>query len=327
MLKGISSLIFTAVFCTAVMAHHSDLTVSRVEIEYAGNMPMTLYIFGSGFGHGLPRVKLDGTKLLVVSNVDGRIVANLPNTRSWNAGTYLLRVTSSNGNRDDSFDVTIGAEGPAGDPGPQGEAGPPGPQGDPGAPGPQGITGPAGPQGPAGTNGSTGPQGPQGDPGPQGLPGPVGAQGPQGEPGPEGPQGPQGPAGGITTVGFNSGSGSNPTDVLAFLAARVTLTVSSTQKVLVTSHKALGSGAVGGASDLRLYICYQGEDGVLTRVGGGILGLRVAQNTRQTFGMSASVANLPAGVYQFALCGNVSTGTGSNWNSNDFSYTTALLLD
>lgn len=58
-----------------------------------------------------------------------------------------------------------------------------GSQGPPGPPGVQGPIGPAGPQG------STGPQGTQGSSGPQGSPGATGSQGQQGPAGPQGPPG------------------------------------------------------------------------------------------------------------------------------------------
>lgn len=58
-----------------------------------------------------------------------------------------------------------------------------------GSQGPPGPSGPMGPVGPSGPQGSTGPQGPQGIPGPQGNPGGIGPQGVQGAAGPQGPPG------------------------------------------------------------------------------------------------------------------------------------------
>jgi hypothetical protein len=123
------------------------------------------------------------------------------------------------------------------------------------------------------------------------------------------------------------GLGNSPDVSLAFLADPVSVTIASTtQKVLVTSSKALGSdslGAVGGAQGLNLYICRE-TGGTLTTVGTGVFGLRVAPDTRQLFTLSASVSGLTPGAYNFGLCG-LTTSDPGDWNSNEFGYTTALV--
>jgi hypothetical protein len=123
------------------------------------------------------------------------------------------------------------------------------------------------------------------------------------------------------------GRGNDPDAGLAFLADPVSVTLTTgTQKVLVTSSKGFGTdsglGAFSGAQGLDIYICHE-TGGVLTKVGTGVFGLRAAADTRQVFTLSASVANLPSGTYNFGLCGQ--TSDAGNWNSNEFSYTTALV--
>jgi hypothetical protein len=126
-------------------------------------------------------------------------------------------------------------------------------------------------------------------------------------------------------VVFASGLGSNPLTTNNFLAAPVTVTVtSSSQQILVTSHKAFGSTAVGGANLLNLYIGHRPSGGgSVTTVGGGIFGNQVAQNTRVTMGLSAVITGLTPGTYQVGLAGN--SANAANWNNNEFSYTTAVV--
>jgi hypothetical protein len=78
---------------------------------------------------------------------------------------------------------------------------------------------------------------------------------------------------------------------------------SNTQKVLVTSHKALGS-STGDASDLNLWICRQDSTGALTRVGPGVMRLSLPDAGMQLYSLSAVVENLAAGTYQVGLCGS-----------------------
>jgi hypothetical protein len=125
---------------------------------------------------------------------------------------------------------------------------------------------------------------------------------------------------------MQSGLGSDPSSSPAMLAEPVSVTIiSDTQKVLVTSTKAFGTSTLFGASgaqDLNLYVCHE-AGGALTPVGGGVMGLRAAADSRQLFALSATITGLAPGTYRFGLCG-YSSDAGS-WNSNEFGYTTALV--
>jgi len=266
-----------------------------------------LVLAGENFGDN-PVVYLAGQQLPVLSvSPDGRLLT-AQITMPLEAGSYLVQVSRGPAvTQNASFVVVVGAKGPKGD---AGEPGPMGPQGATGATGPAGAEGPQGPVGPAGPAG------------PQGLMGPIGPMGPEG---PEGPQGPPGPAGsgsgGSVDIVMNSGVGSSPQDTVGFLAAPVSVNItSSAQKVAVTSSKAMGS--MFGAQNLNVWICYE-SGGALTQVGPGAYGLAAASYTRQMVTLSAAVTGLSTGTYQMGLCGE-SSDSGS-WNWNEFSYTTAIV--
>lgn len=130
----------------------------------------------------------------------------------------------------------------------------------------------------------------------------------------------------VPQVLFADGGGSDPATTNAFLATPVTVTITSaSQRVLVTSHKALGSGMVGGANNLNLFIGYRLSSSTAspTNVGSGIFGNRVAANTRITMGLSAVITGLAPGSYQVGLTG--SSSDAANWNFNEYSYTTAVV--
>ena len=191
------------------------------------------------------------------------------------------------------------------------------PAGTAGAPGPQGDTGPPGLAGTKGDTGATG------------APGPAGPQGEKGEKGDTGATGPQGAKGdtGIVTTARAAATGNSPSVTLQFLSAAATVTVAAGEKVYVSSTKALGSTAAGGASDLDLDVCYKStaSGAVMMRSGmGELLDLRVPQNSRVPMTLTALLIGLPAGSYQVALCGTSSQGAA--WNSNEYSYTTAMVL-
>ncbi len=90
-------------------------------------------------------------------------------------GGHRVSVTDVDGT--ETFDVMDGAKGDTGLQGPKGDTGDTGPQGPQGLKGDTGDTGPQGPQGP---KGDTGPQGPKGD---KGDTGPQGPKGDKGDPG------------------------------------------------------------------------------------------------------------------------------------------------
>lgn len=142
-----------------------------------------LVVTGRNFDNGQTiQLTLGGTPLPVLEHTANVILAEIP--ADVLPGSYVLVVWSGGGSvREDSMDVTIGAEGPVGSEGPEG------PQGE------QGVQGPVGPEGPHGDAGPQGPQGEAGPPGPQGEQGLQGLQGERGLQGEQGPQGIQGPAG------------------------------------------------------------------------------------------------------------------------------------
>ncbi len=186
-MKNLASITFLLValfFCAAEISAQNPV-ITRVEVEFNGLYPQTLYIFGNNFTN-LTHVRLDGTLLQVVNNTGTMITADTTPQRMFGPATYLLRLTFS-GAPAATFDVTLGAQGPQGEQGIQGIQG---------VQGPQGNTGPQGPQGPTG---QTGAQGPQGN---------TGAQGPAGPQGPAGAQGPQGPSGvGVRAMLYLNGDG------------------------------------------------------------------------------------------------------------------------
>lgn len=183
-----------------------------------------------------------------------------------------------------------------------------------GVEGPQGPPGPQGPAGPAGPTGATGPQGPQGATGFTGAAGPAG---------PAGPQGPQG----IVSTASTSGSGGNPTPANAFIGPTVNVTITAGQKILVIADKALGSTAAGGAQGLNIYVGYQATAGAVTTFGGGIFGLRVPQNTRVPFSINGIISGLAAGTYTVGMVGSCTAGQEVNWNSNEFGYVSAIVIN
>jgi hypothetical protein len=275
-----------------VYAQTSFPAISSSSISVDGS---TLFIQGSAFGSS-PAVSFGGLALggVIVDSSGTTITVPMP---AVPAGTYELVVSSKNAHSAE-FEMTVGVEGPAG---------------------PAGPAGPPGDTGPAGAAGDVGPQGPAGPPGPQGI---QGLQGLIGPPGLTGPQGPSGIVGHATGSGF----GNIPTGTLQFVAQTIVVTVSGGQRVLVLSHRALGTTVAAGAGSLNLFICYEpAAGGTLNSVGGGLFGLRVGANTRLPFGLSSILA-VPAGTYNVGLCGYTSDGN-ANWNSNEFSYTSALIFN
>jgi hypothetical protein len=109
---------------------------------------------------------------------------------------------------------------------------------------------------------------------------------------------------------------------VTMVAEPLTVQISSTtQKVLVTSNKAIGS--YWGAQALNLWICRQDESGNITKVGPGIFNLSLPSGGLQLYSLSAVIENVVAGTYRVGLCG--SSNDSANWNWDEFSYTTALV--
>lgn len=185
----------SAAFAVQPLKMENAIVLESTDLSVLDQLVITGQNFDNG---GDVNLTLGGTPLTVIVQEEDRMIAEIP--ADVLPGSYVLVAWSGGGAvREDSMDITIGAEGPEGPEGPQGEPGPPGepgPQGPPGPQGAQGETGPQGPQGDPGPAGSPGPVGPPGAQGEQGIQGPqgeTGPQGPQGEPGPQGPAGPAGP--------------------------------------------------------------------------------------------------------------------------------------
>ena len=133
----------------------------------------------------------------------------------------------------------------------------------------------------------------------------------------------------IVDFAWTSGFGTDPADATTFLGPTTVITISAPgQKVLVTANRAFGSTSVGGAFDLDIAIGYR-VTGAATEpltIGGWILGLRVAQNTRNSSGISGIIEGLAPGDYEVGMAGSGNAGF-ANWNYNEYGYVTALVID
>jgi hypothetical protein len=134
--------------------------------------------------------------------------------------------------------------------------------------------------------------------------------------------------GAVEDTGFAVSSGNTPTATLQFLAPPTVVTVTSpTQIVNVVSNKAFGSSLAGGGTALTLYMCYRVSGSAVTPTPIGGAGAfsgnqALPQGTRVVMGLSANVSGLSAADYEVGLC-----GTGTNWNSNEWGFTTALVFN
>ncbi len=131
---------------------------------------------------------------------------------------------------------------------------------------------------------------------------------------------------GVAVAAYTSGSCVNPTANVQFLSPAVTVTISAVQRIFVSANRAFGTTVVGGANNLDLYIGYRvaGSGAVPTTVGGGMLNMRLPQDTRVPMGISAVISGLGAGSYEVGMAGD-DDGNG-NWNNNEWGYTSALVL-
>lgn len=169
------------------------------------------------------------------------------------------------------------------------------------------------------------------NPGPVGPAGPEGPAGPTGAVGPAGPAGATGPAGtsGVVSTAFSSGFGASGGGVPAtygFIGQTVNVTITAGQKIFVDASKSLGSTAVGGATNLNLYVGYMEVSGTTpSPTGAGVFGLTCLQNTRQIYSLSGIISGLPAGTYTVGLVGY--SITPDNWNWNEYGYVTAMVLN
>jgi hypothetical protein len=278
-----------------------------------------------------PRASIDSVPYAFVSN---NAVGDItPNSVSVNGTTVI----DSTGQWVGSTAGMQGPQGPQGTPGNDGPQGPQGIQGPPGAIGPQGVVGNTGAQGATGAMGPTGPMGsvgPAGPAGPQGTTGAVGPVGPQGAQGPQGATGAPGNpavASSVYAVGIAAAIKDSTTSVYSFVSVTTAVTVTaSTQAISVTSTANLGSTIAGGANNLRLSVCkqLQGNMAITDNGADAMDGIRVPQNTRQAFTLSTRFTGLAPGTYNVGLCGfSTVTGQAANWNNDEFSRTTAIVLN
>jgi hypothetical protein len=123
----------------------TQLVITKVEVNYALSQ-MTIHGRNFATASGIPPVvQFMGTGVGVVTYDASNVTISVP-LAFLDAGSYLLTMsTGPSIEQNDSFNVTLGTQGPKGDPGPQGSTGAqgsPGPKGDKGDTGPQGAPGP-----------------------------------------------------------------------------------------------------------------------------------------------------------------------------------------
>lgn len=137
-----------------------------------------------------------------------------------------------------------------------------------------------------------------------------------------GATGPVGPSG-IVNGDYKAFLAPNPSSTLSFLTTPVTVTITAGQKVFVTASRALGGYAAAG--DLCIFPGYQSTDAgsYLQKLDKGICGLQVPVNTRITFTVSGVFTNLPAGTYNFGMCGFTPS---PHWLNNEWGYTSVLVF-
>ncbi len=212
--------------------NHRKSRIQWVEVDLENGQ---LFIHGRNFRSHRTQVKLAGEELMVDSISRQLIVAWLP--PGIISGDYRLVVASGRHGqkKKSSFDLTVGATGAQGEPGPAGPAGSAGPQG------PIGMDGPQGPAGVQGDTGEPGPVGITGPQGPQGLTGPQGTQGLPGQPGAQGLRGPTGPAGPVGISGYQIVSRTT-NSIGAF--TRFAVTCPSGKRVIGGGAEALGPQAI-----------------------------------------------------------------------------------
>lgn len=128
----------------------------------------------------------------------------------------------------------------------------------------------------------------------------------------------------MSILSFNQASGfSTIASDLNFLVFPAIVTLTETAGIMINSSRTLGTTTGITTGTFNMYICYRNTNGGnLITMGGGMLGLRLPANTRIPFSLSYSTPLLPAGIYEVGLCGACSDP--SQWNSNDWGYTTAM---
>lgn len=112
-----------------------------------------------------------------------------------------------------------------------------------------------------------------------------------------------------------------------FLVVPAVVTITEGQSILVTSNRAFGTTAVGGALslDISIGIRVAGSSATPSQSGQSLSGLRLPQNSRVPFSINTIISGRPAGTYEVGMAGT-DHGNG-NWNSNTVGITTAVVLD
>ena len=214
-----------------------------------------------GFSPHIDIEAIEGGTRVTITNSDGTESFDVLNGTGGGGGTPGFSPTVETTPIDGGTRVTItDVEGPHTFEvrnGAQGATGPAGPKGDPGEQGPKGEQGLQGPQGVPGAKGDPGAQGPKGEQGlqgPQGVPGAKGdpgAQGPKGEQGLQGPQGVPGPKGDTGEQGPAGADGFSPTveTTPTDTGTQVTITDASGPHVFEVLNGTGGGGGVPSTSD------------------------------------------------------------------------------
>lgn len=144
-----------------------------------------------------------------------------------------------------------------------------------------------------------------------------------------GETGPQGPSGIVqgTSEAFGLGNLIASSLKVYYLtpSARV-VTVSAGQKIFIASTQLFGTTNSNGADALDLYPAYRLlPSGPVTVVGGGMWGLGVPGPwKRHAYSVNSVISGLPAGTYQVGMAYHT---TSSNWNYNEYGYTSVLVFN
>jgi hypothetical protein len=272
----------------------SSIQVTRAQPDYVANT-LTLTVANLNLSKlDTPGVWLSGQAATILSATTdaatstGVLVVQLSSPVP--VGSFLLEVNWSAPADRQSFDISLGANGPVGPQGPQGVQGPIGLTGAPGAQGPKGDTGATGATGAKGDKGDTGATGATGPAGPTGSTGPAGAKGDTGATGAQGPQGPQGipgialpfngsasvngPAFAVNNTFFSGGAhaiqGTSNTGTAAFFRGG-TSNVTGFHGVEALGGSWGFSGGIGGYGGL--FRGGNGVQGVGNAAGHGVVGL------------------------------------------------------
>lgn len=157
-------------------------------------------------------------------------------------------------------------------------------------------------------------QGPAGPTGPQGAPG---APGTAGAPGTQGPAGPTGPSGIVTSATFRGAANNIAADltVFTFIGPLATVTVSSTDKILVEASAALGVGTGTAEIPIDLDVCFRQGAGSTTEVGFNYMNVPIPV-VRKVFTVNNIFAQGLTGSVTVGMCVRNPTNTvliGNDW--------------